>query len=90
VDGDLKVTQQKKLCLQENSMKIDLEAKQDTSGICFKYETERTKDFKKNQEIDLSDKSVTCPSKEAVTSRIIVLGTCVQRHGTKFRYVQGT
>jgi hypothetical protein len=60
----------------------------------FKYETKRTKEFKKNQlsdqEIDLSHKSVTCPSKEGVTSHIILLRTCVQRHGTKIRYVQGT
>ncbi len=47
----------------------------------------RTKEFKKKQlsdkENDLSHKSVTCPSIEGVTSHIIVLGTCVQRHGTK-------
>ncbi len=48
MDGDLKVTQWKKLHLQENSMRIDLETKQDSSGIYFKYETERTKEFKKN------------------------------------------
>jgi hypothetical protein len=71
-----------------------LEAKQDPSGIYFKNETERTKEIKKNQlsdqEIELSHKSVICPSKKGVTSRIIVLGACVQRHGTKVRYVQGT
>jgi hypothetical protein len=48
---------------------------------------ERTKEFKKNQlsdqEIDLSHKSVTCLSKDGVTSHIIVLGTCVRRHSTK-------
>ena len=47
----------------------------------------RTKEFKKkqlsDQENDLSHKSVTCPSKEGVTSHIMVLGTCVQRHSTK-------
>ncbi len=47
----------------------------------------RTKEFKKkqfsNKENDLSHKSVTCPSKEGVTSHIMVLGTCVQRHGMK-------
>jgi hypothetical protein len=43
-----------------------------------------------DQEIDLSHKSVTCPSKEGVTSCIIVLGRYVQRHSTKIRYLQGT
>ncbi len=47
----------------------------------------RTKEFKKkqlsDQENDLSHMCVTCSSKEGVTSRIMVLGTCVQRHGTK-------
>ena len=57
-------------------------------------EKKRTKEFKKNQlsdqKIDLSNKSVTCPSKGGVMSHIIVLGACVQRHhGTKIRYVQG-
>jgi hypothetical protein len=49
VDSDLKVSQPNKLHLQENSMRIDLEAKQDSSGINFKYEKEKTKEFKKNQ-----------------------------------------
>jgi hypothetical protein len=44
-------------------------------------------EFKKiqlsDQENDLSHKSVTCLSKEGVMSRIMVLGTCEQRHGTK-------
>jgi hypothetical protein len=75
-------------------MRIDLETKQDSSGIYFKYETERTKEFKKNQlsdqAIDLSHKSVTCPRKEGITSPIIVLGTCVQKHSIKIRYLQGT
>jgi hypothetical protein len=75
-------------------MRIVLEAKQDPSGIFFKDETKKTKEFKKNQlsdqAIDLSHKSVTCPSKEGVTSCIIVLGTCVQRHNMKIRYVQST
>ncbi len=75
-------------------MRIVLEAKQDPSGIFFKDETERTKEFKKNQlcdqAIDLSHKSVTCPSMEGVMSCIIVLGTCVQRQGMKIRYLQGT
>ncbi len=31
----------------------------------------------------MSHKSVTCPSKEGVTSHIMVLGTCVQSHRTK-------
>jgi hypothetical protein len=57
-------------------------------------EKKRTKEFKKNQlsdqEIDLRHKSITCPSKGGVISHIIVLRTCVQRHGTKIRYVQGT
>jgi hypothetical protein len=47
----------------------------------------RTKEFKKkqlsDQENDLSHKSVTCLSKECVTIGIMVLGTCVQRHGMK-------
>ncbi len=34
--GDLKTTRQNKLHLQENSMRIDLEANQDPSGIYFK------------------------------------------------------
>jgi hypothetical protein len=45
--GDLKATWRNTLHLQENSM--DLEANQDLSGIDFKYENERTKEFKKNQ-----------------------------------------
>jgi hypothetical protein len=49
MDGDPKATQPTKLHLQENSMRIDLEAKQDSSGINFKYEKERTKEFLKNQ-----------------------------------------
>ncbi len=90
----MKATLRNKSYLQENRMRIDLEAKEDPSGIYFKYETESTKEFKKSQlsdqAIDLSLKSVTCPSKEGVTSHIIVLGTCLQRHGTKVRYVQST
>jgi hypothetical protein len=47
----------------------------------------RTKEFKKeqlgDQENELSHKSVTCPSKEGVTSHIMVLGKGVQRHSTK-------
>ena len=47
----------------------------------------RTKEFKKkqlsDQENDLKHKSVTCLGKEGVTRRIMILGTCVQRHGTK-------
>ncbi len=57
-------------------------------------EKERTKEFMKNQlsdqEIDLSHKSVTWLSKEGVLSGIILLGACVQRHGTKISYMQGT
>jgi hypothetical protein len=36
MEGHLKATQQSKLHLEENSMRIDLEAKQDPSGIYFK------------------------------------------------------
>jgi hypothetical protein len=47
----------------------------------------RTKEFKEkqlsDQESDLSHKSVTCPSKGGDTIRIMILGTCAQRHGTK-------
>jgi hypothetical protein len=47
----------------------------------------RTMEFKKkllsDQENDFSHKSVTCPSKEGVTSHIMVLGTCVRWHGTR-------
>jgi hypothetical protein len=36
VVGDLKATEQKKQYLQENSMRIELEAKEDPGGIYFK------------------------------------------------------
>jgi hypothetical protein len=59
-------------------MRKDSESNQGSIGIYFKYETE---EFKKNQlsdqEIDLSHESITCPSKEGVRSRIILLGTGV-------------
>jgi hypothetical protein len=57
--GDLKATQQNKLHLQENIMRIDLEANQDPSGIYFemrlreprsqKESVKIMKEFEKNQ-----------------------------------------
>ena len=48
---------------------------------------EKTKEVKKkqssDQENDLSHKSVTCLSKEGITRHIMILGTCVRRHGAR-------
>jgi hypothetical protein len=55
VEGDWKATRQNTLHLQENSTRIDLEAKQDPCGVYFKYENQITKELKKNQ---LSDQEI--------------------------------
>ncbi len=95
--GDNSQCQETQLCCNRCSERLGPNAKllmyevvqggRHGEHLLLQESIKRTKEFRKkqlsDQENDLSHKSVTCPSKEGIMSCIMVLRTCVGRHGTK-------